>query len=338
VPTLEARAVPHIGDEYLDFPPRLPIFGRGAGGCLRPLAFGSRVCDSAPMADEYTVAVDDVTLGVRESGTPGGFPVLHYHGTPGSRLEMTWADDEIAAAGVQLLTFDRPGYGLSTQLPFSLTRVARLGIALADRLGWERFAATGWSGGGPFALATAALAPERVRAVGVMSGAGPFQAVPGALENLDGGDAEGAGLVIGDPDAAAAAFATTFEGLADLADEAALLAAFEPALSDRDRRVLAEPRHATAIFADIREAFRQGALGGGWDNVAWIGPWDFDLAAVTCPVCLWYGDEDRMAPLAHGQFLAERLPNARLTVRAGYGHLASFEHLSDMLAELQQDS
>jgi pimeloyl-ACP methyl ester carboxylesterase len=219
-------------------------------------------------------------------------------------------------------------------VPFSLGRVARLGVALADRLRWERFATTGWSGGGPFALATAAIAPERVRAVGVMSGAGPFQQVAGALDRLEGGDAEGAALAATDPAGAAEAFATTFADLADLADEAALLAAFEPALSERDRRVLAEPHHAAALLADIREAFRQGTLGGGWDNVSYVGPWDFDLQAVTCPVRLWYGDEDRLAPLPHGQFLADHLSDAQLSVRKGYGHLANLEHLPEMLHEL----
>ncbi|HEY0871024.1 MAG TPA: alpha/beta hydrolase, partial [Acidothermaceae bacterium] len=89
-----------------------------------------------------------MTLGVRESGTADGLPVLHFHGTPGSRLELAWADDAVAQAGVQLVTFDRPGYGRSTQVPFSLSRVAHLAMELADRLGWQRFATLGWSGGG----------------------------------------------------------------------------------------------------------------------------------------------------------------------------------------------
>ncbi len=286
------------------------------------------------MASDYTVTIDDVTLGVRESGTPGGSPVLHFHGTPGSRLEMAWADEEVARAGVHLATFDRPGYGLSTPVPFTLSSVTRLALGLADHLGWDRFATMGWSGGGPFALATAAMAPGRVSAVGVISGAGPFQEIPGALDDLEGGDAEGAALSTSDPSAAAAAFATTFAGLADVTSEAELLAAFRPALSERDQRVLAQPPFTAAILGDIQEAFRQGSMGGGWDNVAWVGPWDFPLDAVTCPVLLWYGDEDLMAPAVVGVWLSEHLPNARLTMRQGYGHLAALEHLPEMLEQL----
>ena len=286
------------------------------------------------MVSEYTVTLDEVTLGVRESGTPGGSPVLHFHGTPGSRLEMAWADDVVARAGVHLVTFDRPGYGRSTQLPFSLSRVAHLGIDLVDRLGWHQFATLGWSGGGPFALATAAAAAGRVSAVGVISGAGPVQEIPDELASLSGGDAEGAALSASDPDAAAAAFAGTFADLAEVSDEAQLLAALGPVLSERDQRVFARPTIAAALLRDIQEAFRQGPLGGGWDNVSWVGAWDFTLDAIQCPVLLWYGDEDLMAAPSAGSWLAAHLLNPRLTLREGYGHFAAFEHLPEMLDEL----
>ena len=286
------------------------------------------------VVSDYTVTFDEVTLGVRESGTAGGSPVLHFHGTPGSRLELAWADDAVARVGAHLVTFDRPGYGRSTQVPFSLSRVAHLALELVDRLGWHQFATLGWSGGGPFALATAAAAPDRVAAVGVMSGAAPFQEIPDAMAGFSGGDAEGAALLASDPDAAAVAFARTFADLAAATDEAGLLAAFTPALSERDQRVFADPPITTAFLRDMQEAFRQGSLGGGWDNVSWIGAWDFTLDAVHCPVLLWYGDEDRMAPTSFGYWLESHLPDARLTMRKGYGHFATVEHLPEMLAEL----
>ncbi|MCW2528452.1 MAG: alpha/beta hydrolase [Pseudonocardiales bacterium] len=286
------------------------------------------------MVNDYTVRLGGMTLGVRESGPSDGLPVLHFHGTPGSRLELAWADEAVAQAGVHLVAFDRPGYGRSTQMAFSLAQVARLGIDLADRLGWQRFTTLGWSGGGPFALATAAEAAGRVSAVGVISGAGPFQEMPAALEGLGGGDAYAAALLMSNRDAAAVAFADTFTDLAAITDDEELLTAFRPALSARDQDVLAQPTHAAAFLLDMQEAFRQGSLGGGWDNVAWVGPWDFALDAVKCPVLLWYGDEDLMAPLAVGRWLADHLPNARLTMRQGYGHLAAFEHLPEMLNQL----
>ena len=84
----------------------------------------------------------------------------------------------------------------------------------------------------------------------------------------------------------------------------------------------------------MREAMRQGGVGCGWDNVAWIGAWDIDPTTVECPVLLWYGTEDRMAEPIHGHWFQENLPDARLTMREGEGHLQPFAHLAEMLTDL----
>jgi pimeloyl-ACP methyl ester carboxylesterase len=275
-----------------------------------------------------------LTLRMREAGEPAGRPVLHFHGTPGCRLELAWADERVAAEGVRLVTFDRPGYGGSTPAPFGLTSLARLALAVADELGLDRFATSGLSGGGPFALAVAAVAPDRVTAVCVLSGAGPFQHVPGALQELSDIDKEAVALLPHDPDAAAEKFASGFPTLGDFPDVKALLARFGPALSDRDKQIVSDPVGGPAFLADVREALRQGRLGGGWDNVAWVGPWDIDLNAVTCPVLLRYGAEDRMAPPAHAHWLDEHLATTTLVMRSGEGHFGLFDHLGEDLRAL----
>src|SRR5579862_2443311 len=133
-------------------------------------------------AVEHDIKVGDRNLRARETGNPEGPAILYFHGTPGSRLDLTFGDDTVAEAGVRLVTFDRPGYGGSTATPFGLTAVGRDAVAIADALGIDRFATVGLSGGGPFALATATVAGGRVTTVGVASGAGPFQHVEGAIE------------------------------------------------------------------------------------------------------------------------------------------------------------
>jgi pimeloyl-ACP methyl ester carboxylesterase len=283
---------------------------------------------------EHDAEVEGLTLRVRDAGDPDGVPVMHFHGTPGCRLELAWGEDIAAAEGVRLVTFDRPGYGGSSPAPFGLTSLARIALAVADRFGLDRFATSGVSGGGPFALAAAAFAPARVRAVGVMSGAGPFQCVPGALEDLSDIDREAVSLLPADPAGAAEKFASGFSTREEFPDQRALLARFGPALSDRDKEIVAEPVAGAALLADIREALRQGRLGGGWDNVAWVGPWDFDVAAVTCPVLLRYGADDRMAPPAHAHWLQEHLATATLVMRPGEGHFGVFDHLGEDLRAL----
>jgi pimeloyl-ACP methyl ester carboxylesterase len=284
------------------------------------------------MASEHDVRVESVTLRVRESGDPGGQPVLHFHGTPGSRLEMAWADDILADLAVRWISFDRPGYGGSTPAPFSVRSVANMALHVAEHYDLGRFRVTGWSGGGPFALGTAAVAGERVEAVGVIAGAGPFQLVPGALDALSEGDRAAEQLLPGDPEGACNGFVTGFELTSALESSDALYEAFEPSLSDSDRQLWSI--HSEQFLVEMREAMRQGVLGCGWDNVAWIGPWDVDPTTVRCPVLLWYGTEDRMAPPIHGQWFADNLPNARLNLRDGEGHLQAFAHLPQMLHEL----
>jgi pimeloyl-ACP methyl ester carboxylesterase len=283
---------------------------------------------------EQNVQVGGRTLSVRESGDPGGQPVLHFHGTPGSRLEMAWADDVMAEAGIRWIAFDRPGYGGSTAAAFSIRSVAEMALDVADQYGLEQFWATGWSGGGPFALGTAALGGTRVRCVGVIAGAGPFQLVPGALDGLSENDRAAERLLPGDPEGACAGFLTDFGDMADaLASSESLYAAFEPLLGEWDRRLWGT--FGDHLLVDFREAVRQGAAGCGWDNVAWIGAWDVDPTTVRCPVLLWYGSEDRMATPPHAHWLAQNLPNAQLTMRDGEGHLQAFAHLPEMLAELE---
>ena len=51
-------------------------------------------------------------------------------------------------------------------------------------------------------------------------------------------------------------------------------------------------------------------------------PWGFALEDVAGAVTIWQGDADELVPPAWGKELATRIPNARLELRAGEGHLA----------------
>jgi pimeloyl-ACP methyl ester carboxylesterase len=273
-------------------------------------------------------------LRVREAGEPGGAVVLYFHGTPGSRLDLSFGEHLAADRGVRLVTFDRPGYGGSTPAPFGLASIAADAHAIADALGVERFATLGMSGGGPGALAAATVPGGRVTRVGVASGAGPFQHIPGAL---DDGDRAAVALLPADTAGAAARFAAGFEPIAELArdpDGPGVASAFAGLLSPRDSELLTEPRFAASFEQSVREGLRQGTSGGGWDNVSWVGDWDIDLSTITCPVLLWCGADDRFAPPAHGLWLSQHLSRAQLVMRDGEGHLGILEHLGEMLDAL----
>jgi pimeloyl-ACP methyl ester carboxylesterase len=274
---------------------------------------------------------------VRDAGDPGGSVVMYFHGTPGSRLDLGYDEQLPAGRGVRLVSFDRPGYGGSTPAPFGLASVAADAHAIADALGVDRFATLGFSGGGPGALAAATVGGGRVSRVGLASGAAPFQLVPGLLDELDATDRAALALLPDDPEAAAAGFGAGFEPLVELAKDPGgpgVAPAFADTLSPRDRELFSDRAFLSAFETSMRESLRQGSSGGGWDNVSWIGDWDVDLSAVRCPVLLWCGTDDRFAPPAHGRWLAENLPQARLVMREGEGHFGIVEHLGEMLDAL----
>lgn len=114
-------------------------------------------------------------LGYAEYGDPAGLAIIGFHGTPGSRLMFQLADSAARELGLRLLAPERPGFGISTyQKNRTLASYAADIAAFADRLGIKRFAVAGISGGGPYAAACAALLPERVTALALVSPVGPM--------------------------------------------------------------------------------------------------------------------------------------------------------------------
>jgi pimeloyl-ACP methyl ester carboxylesterase len=285
--------------------------------------------------EDHEVDVGGRTIGVRKSGAADGRPLLYFHGTPGSRLDLDFGDQISRDLDVRVISFDRPGYGRSDPAPFGLTAVAEDARTVADALGLGRFAAFGWSGGGPFALAVAALLADRVTAVGVASGPGPFQKVPGALAQLADSDLAALALLPDRPDEAARQFTIGSELMVAFKDdEPTFMNGMEAAFGNADADVLVDPVLRHHLFTMLSEGLRQGAGGGGWDNVAWVGPWDADLSALRCPVHLWYGERDSTIPTTHGRWLAQHVPDARLVIYPGEGHLGPMRHLSEMLTTL----
>ena len=111
---------------------------------------------------ETDVVRDGRVLRVRDAGDPLGSVVMYFHGTPGSRMDLSFGEQVAAEHGVRLVSFDRPGYGGSTPASFGLASIARDAQAVADQLGVDHFATLGQSGGGPFALAAAVVLGGRV--------------------------------------------------------------------------------------------------------------------------------------------------------------------------------
>ena len=270
---------------------------------------------------------DGRSLAYCEWGNPTGFPVLLVHGGPGSRL-LCPDEDATAAAGVRLLTVDRPGYGGSDPRPDpSLLGWADDVQALADRLDLERFAVVGFSAGGGYALACAACMPERISAVGLASCEGPYDQVPGALEeDLTPEERTLFERIRRDPVAARGAVTEHV----DWYEDPDAIWEWEPPAVDVP--ILARPDVRDALTQMFREGARQGVGGLVGDWIAQSLPWGFAMADLKLPAWVWHGELDHLVRPAHAHFLSAVLPNATLVLYPADGHLLLLEHWDEILA------
>ncbi len=288
------------------------------------------------VASRLVTVPDDRVLDVWEGGNLDGVPVVFHHGTPSGRLQAVLGAKAARRQGVHLVSFNRPGYGRSTDTPPSLASVGLDTVSVTEALGIDEFAVLGVSGGGPYALATGLADPGRVRAVGIAAGIGPWR----LIEPPDSEDPDRPLLALADAGDVAGALKgfraqgrIAYTRMLGLADEAMVEEFFRDA-PDADTRWLdAETRKNWA--ADLRDAL-QNYDGYARDNVAWGGDWDIDPTSLGVPSWLWYGELDRMVAPSHGDWLAERVPDSRLVIRPGMGHGGTiFECWDEMLATLR---
>jgi pimeloyl-ACP methyl ester carboxylesterase len=273
------------------------------------------------MTDHQLATPDGRTLQVLERGDPSGEPVLVHNGTPNSRLLF---DRDVARAerqGVRLISYDRPGYGGSTVHPGRTVGDCAEDVrTIASALGIEQLAVWGISGGGPHAIACAALLPDLVPAVCVLASPAPWGA-----EGLDFFDGMGElnrkdiELMLNDADAARAKCEQDRLDMLEATPEAML----------ETLKTLLSPVDADALTGDLAEhmivAARSGLAAGsdGWwdDELALMAPWGFELDAIRTPVLLYHGRQDRFVPFAQGEWLAGHIPGVRAVLTDDDGHL-----------------
>jgi pimeloyl-ACP methyl ester carboxylesterase len=273
-------------------------------------------------AREHTVAgPGGRALRVLEDGDPRGVPVLVHHGTPGSRLlHRRWVQDA-RERGIRLLGYDRPGYGGSDRHAGRAVADAAADVeAIADALGCPRLLTHGSSGGGPHALACAALLGERVAAAATLASVGPSDA---ADLDFTAGMGEDNVTELSAALRGADALAPVLEAMAAEmldAEPEDLFAALASLIGPPDAAVLTGEL-AEELLAGIRVGI--GERRDGWldDDLAFARPWGFDPGAIGVPVQVWQGAQDRMVPFAHGEWLARHVPRADVRLSAEDGHL-----------------
>jgi pimeloyl-ACP methyl ester carboxylesterase len=252
-----------------------------------------------------TSLADGRTIRVHDTGLAAELTIIWHHGSPQTGVLLEPLVSAAAQRSIRLVSYGRPGYGGSTPRPGRDVASAAADVAeIADVLGIATFAVMGASGGGPHALACAALLPDRVMAF--------------------------VGL------ACIAPLTDEFDWFAGMADDGGLRAA----MAGREARL----RHAeTDVFdPETFTAADWAALSGAWsslgadasragdgdpdgfvdDDVAYVTPWGFDPAVIRVPVLLAQGGEDRVVPPSHGEWLSRLIPGSELWQRPGDGHIS----------------
>jgi pimeloyl-ACP methyl ester carboxylesterase len=269
---------------------------------------------------------DGRTLCIIEAGPPDGIPVLVHGGTPNSRLLYDGWIEDAQARGIRLISYDRPGCGGSTAHPGRTVASAADDVAaIAKELTVSRLLVWGISGGGPHALACAALLPDLVVAAVALAPPAPWQAegldwfagmgeqnvkeFTAALHSREACEqiveAEALELLSADPDT----LAQTFDSLLCPVDAAVLT-----------------PDFARFVIRKVRAGI--GERRDGWvdDEIAFTKPWGFELSRIQIPVLLMHGAHDLMVPLSHGKWLARHIPGVDARFLPDDGHLTLSAH------------
>jgi len=263
-----------------------------------------------------------------------GKPVVYFHGTASSRLEvlllreLAFADN----SNLQLIGVDRPGYGLSSYKPRKSLRDFNGDVnSLADHLGFDRFSVLGWSGGGAFALAYHAFNPKRVtRSVIVGAPSLPFDVstahdmplaryimkIPYAGEVAMRQLSRELLKAKGDPEA----FLGTRQGKQLL-----------HGCSKTDLAFFNNSEWVKLMYDSMAEAFRQGNAGVKAvveEHQLFVKPWTLPFDAIgKGQLWIWHGAEDRTCRVSNAYMIARLVPSAELEIFESAGHFVMFENL-----------
>jgi pimeloyl-ACP methyl ester carboxylesterase len=265
---------------------------------------------------------DGRSLDLWLAGPADGQPLIFHSGSPGAGLPFGWHVRALAERGLRFVSASRPGYGGSTrQAGRSVADVVADTTTVLDHLSADRAWVLGWSGGGPHALACAALMPERVLGTALIAGVAPYPAQGlDWLADMGAENIDEFGAALAGPAALIPFMERTRPAFMNLTPEQ-VAGSFGDLVDEVDRGSLTGEL-AEYIAALFHEALRESYWGLFDDDMAFTRPWGCDIAAIPGPVHLWQGAHDRMVPFGHGRWLADHVGNACAHLLEEHGHLS----------------
>jgi pimeloyl-ACP methyl ester carboxylesterase len=273
-------------------------------------------------------------LSYMEFGAEDGVPVFGFHGTPGSRFMFRLAHEPAKRMGIRIIAPDRPGFGRSTfQRNRSLAHWAEDVRFLAGKLHLERFGVAGISGGGPYAVACAALLPDRVSAAVLVSPMGPVLPPEGPKAI---GRAQHVTFRLLHRIAPAIRSAFAVGRFMFLAAPNSMYGIIMSRAGPLDWPILSGPNVRRNLLEGVAEGVRPGVRGAVEEMKIFGRPWNIPFEAIRAPTFLWQGTADRNVPVAAALQLAEHIPNCRVSLMEGAGHYWIFDNIDKVLLTMKQ--
>jgi pimeloyl-ACP methyl ester carboxylesterase len=286
-------------------------------------------------ADTTTMTrADGRVLEYLVTGPADGDALLFHTGTPNPAADFTGVTGAATALGLRTISYGRPGYGRSSERPGRSVADAIDDVTvLLGELGVDEFLTFGWSGGGPHALACAALLPDRCRAAAVLASVAPYSAEGiDFMAGMDQANVEEFGAAIAGRNALGALLEPMLEHFQHVTGES-VVEGLGTLLPDIDKVALSGTFAADMALA-LRRATESGVAGWRDDDLAFVEHWGFEVGDIAVPVAIWQGRQDRMVPFAHGEWLVAEIPTAEAHLFDDQGHLSLIAQMDVILADL----
>lgn len=291
------------------------------------------------MIENTITLADGRLLGYGLYGNPNGIPILDFHGIPGSRREAALIASFIKRDDLCFIGFDRPGYGRSTpKHNYTIRDIVADVALLMDHLALKKFIALGYSGGGPFALACAAYIPERLAAIGIVSGVGPSEI---GSDGMHASNKKKFNLAQRMPALSRLMLTVVFSKMKRHPEKMdSDLKKIWLQMPEVDQKVMQDRVFADGITEISKDAIHQTVRGWVDEELLMAQPWQFNLADIKANnMFLWHGELDRNVPVSMAKAVSERIRGCQAKFFPGEGHLSViYTHGADFISQLVEAS
>ncbi|MBA3535729.1 MAG: alpha/beta hydrolase [Tatlockia sp.] len=267
------------------------------------------------------------TLGYAEYGSNTGFPILFFHGLPGSRLEAEKLHQAALRMHLRLIGIDRPGMGLSSQQKNRTMLCWAEDVAkFTEDLNLKTFSIIGHSGGAPYVAACAYRIPEKLHKAVIVSGIAPLT-YPEARSSLSKSQKQMHWMIRYCPIVLKLMMRMSFKAL----ENPQRLKTMLKQLPEIDAKIFENTSFRDSMVLALKEAFRQDATGVVSEFKLLLKSWGFDLKQIRCPFVIWQGGKDLQAPVQHAEIYAQHIPEAEYVFLKEEGHISLLHNYSEQI-------